>query len=162
MQDEAALRHLRTARRIAWDFDLTLVGHQAGRVMHDFIRSTPHIEHLIVTFRSHGSQSVIWDELSRETDLVGRNNFLCIYNIEDNLAETTARLRRQRERRLYAGPDSPAERAYRYWKGLVCAKVGASILVDDRTEDVAPGCMAFGIVLIHPDAFLTPRGKIAT
>ena len=157
---QAALRHLRAARRIAWDFDLTLVGHKAGRRMHDFIRATPQTEHLIVTFRSHGAQSMIWEELAQETDTINRNHFSQAFNIDDGLADAAARLRRQRERRVYAGPESPVERAYRHWKGLVCARAGASVLVDDRTEDVAPGCAAFGIVLVHPDVFLASNGTL--
>ena len=155
----SALQHLDGASRIAWDFDLTLVGHKAGRVMHDFIRATPHVEHLIVTFRSHGNQALIWHDLAKETDTIGPSHFTGTFNIDDALADATSRLRRQREKLLFAGPETPAERAYRHWKGLVCARNGASILVDDRIEDVEPGCSAFGIVLIHPDAFLASTGK---
>ncbi len=159
---QAALRHLHAANRIAWDFDLTLVGHKAGRKMHEFIRATPQTEHLIVTFRSHGMQHAIWEDLAQETDAVNRTHFSNAFNIDDGLADAAARLRRQRERRVYAGPESPVERAYRHWKGLVCARAGASVLVDDRTEDVAPGCAAFGIVLVHPDVFFAANGKITS
>jgi hypothetical protein len=34
---------------------------------------------------------------------------------------------------------------------MICAQMEATLLVDDRTEDVQPGCQAFGVFLMHPD-----------
>jgi hypothetical protein len=151
---ETVLTRLRQCSALAWDFDMTLVGHLAAHAMHRFIADTPHIEHMIVTFRSHGIQHRIWGDLASQGGVLGQKHFSRAINIDDHLADTVQRLRRQRAQRLYAGPDSPAERAYRHWKGMVCAQLGAAVLIDDRTEDVKPGCDAFGIALLHPDIFL--------
>jgi len=149
-----AFERLRGLPALAWDFDETLVGHKASSAMQRFIAETPHIAHSIVTFRALGSQAQIWEDLAAETDLLAKGHFRHVVNIDDNLAMLVQRLRRHRQARLFAGPEGPAERAYRHWKGMVCARIGALALIDDRTEDVAPGCDAFGIIHLHPDQFL--------
>lgn len=145
---------LRGMRALAWDFDDTLVGHPAAALMHDFIAANPQIAHHIVTFRSQGAEARIWEELAAATQIVGREHFDRAINVDDNLAALVGRLRRHRASRLFAGPEGPAERAYRHWKGMICAQIGAGALIDDRTDDVAPGCDAFGILHLHPDVFL--------
>ena len=145
---------LRGMRAVAWDFDDTLVGHPAAAAMHGFIAANPQIVHHIVTFRSQGAEERIWEDLGRETQLVGPGHFDRAINVDDKLAALVARLRRHRASRLFAGPEGPAERAWRHWKGMICAQIGAMALIDDRTDDVAPGCAAFGILHLHPDAFL--------
>jgi hypothetical protein len=139
---------------IAWDFDDTLVGHQAAPAMYEFIAANPQIAHHIVTFRAQGLQTRIWADLAEATTRIGAVNFGHVINVDDGLAGLVGRLRRHRAARLFAGPEGPAERAYRHWKGLVCSRIGAGVLVDDRAEDVLPGCTAFGIVHLHPDALL--------
>jgi hypothetical protein len=93
----------------------------------------------------------VWRDLASVTDQISVQHFAGLHTIDVHLADTVQRLRRLRARRLYAGPDSPAERAYRHWKGMICAQFGATILIDDRSEDVQPGCDAFGVALLHPD-----------
>ncbi len=149
-----AFDRLRGLPALAWDFDDTLVGHGASPAMHRFIAETPHITHSIVTFRALGSERQIWEDLALETDLLAATHFRHVINIDDGLATLVQRLRRHRHSRLFAGPEGPAERAYRHWKGMVCARIGAIALIDDRTEDVAPGCDAFGIMHLHPDQLL--------
>ena len=145
---------LRGMRAVAWDFDDTLVGHPAADAMHNFIAANPQIVHHIVTFRSQSAQAQIWDDLARQTQRVGKAHFERAINVDDALAALVGRLRRHRASRLFAGPEGPAERAYRHWKGMICAQIGAGALIDDRTDDVAPGCAAFGILHLHPDVFL--------
>ncbi len=147
-------QRLAAQKILAWDFDDTLVGHAASEVMQGFIAANPQTTHLIVTFRSKGSEPTIWRDLATHSTLIGPDHFTHTITIDRHLAETVQRLRRMRAQRLYAGPEAPAERAYRHWKGMICAQLGAAVLIDDRTDDVLPGCDAFGIALLHPDAFL--------
>jgi len=139
---------------LAWDFDDTLVGHHASPAMHRYIAHTPQTRHLIITFRAQGLHTRLWNDLAAATRLIGQTHFERAIHLDDHLSDTVQRLRRLRARNLYAGPDSPAERAYRHWKGMICAQIGAGLLIDDRTDDVQPGCAAFGVELLHPDAFL--------
>jgi hypothetical protein len=145
---------LRGMSALAWDFDDTLVGHPAAPAMHGFIAATPQIAHHILTFRAQGAEARIWEDLAAATQVVGRGDFDRAINVDGDLAALIARLRRHRAARLFAGPEGPAERAWRHWKGMICAQLGAAALIDDRTEDVAPGCAAFGILHLHPDVFL--------
>jgi hypothetical protein len=145
---------LRGMHALAWDLDDTLIGHPAAPAMYDFIAANPQIAHHIVTFRALGAETRIWTDLAAATQIVGRAHFGRAINVDDNLAGLVARLRRNRASRLFAGPEGPAERAYRHWKGMICAQIGAGALIDDRTDDVTPGCTAFGILHLHPDVFL--------
>ena len=143
---------------IAWDFDDTLVGHRASVAMHHYIATHPEQTHVIITFRSHTPQSEgeaqLWRDLAQATSLVDASHFAAVMTVDGHLADTIQRLRRLRAKRLFAGPECAMERAYRHWKGMICAKLGARVLIDDRADDVQPGCDAFGVLYLHPDVFL--------
>jgi len=150
---EALFAALRAHPIIAWDFDQTLFGHSASPVLHDFIAAHRQLRHVIVTFRSQTSEARLWADLASATSVIGRDHFSAVAMMEDDLAQSAQRLRRNRRQGLYAGPFSPAERAWRLWKGQACRDLSAGVLVDDQHEDVADGCALHGIVLLHPDQF---------
>jgi hypothetical protein len=148
-----AFAELRRHAVIGWDLDMTLLGHPAAAAMHDFIRATPDIRHLIVTFRANGTQERIWSDLAAQPHSAGPTSFAAVLTIDDALASGFQRLHRHRAAGLYAGPHSPTEIAYLSWKGQACASWGASVLIDDMTEHVSLGCTTHGIELRHPDVF---------
>lgn len=130
---------------IGWDADGTLLDHPRAPAMHEFIRRTPEKRHVIVTFRSHGMERRIWTDLFRETDLLGRDDFDSVVNMSDEMFE-----REYLSSRTPAGLFIPTRR-YIEWKGEVCAHLGLTVLVDDATDQVLPGCERYGIIHIHPD-----------
>jgi hypothetical protein len=148
-----AISLLRAHATIGWDLDMTLLGHPASDRLHAFIRATPEIRHVIVTFRSHSRMASIWSDLAKVPLAADIGCFVAAETIDDAMASHFQRLRRNRAQRLYAGPNSPAEMAYLRWKGEVCARWGATLLIDDMTEHVRHGCEASGIQLLHPDIF---------
>jgi len=150
-----AIARLATHMDIAWDFDGTLVGHPASAMLHQFIREHRAIRHVIVTFRTHGTESLVWSELARHRTAPGRTCFDGVLNIADEVWEE-ARARRERlgfVRHLL--PHAPAELRYRRWKGWACSRHGLTALVDDMTAVVAAGCRRYGVALFHPKDFLS-------
>ena len=134
---------------IAWDLDDTLVGHRAAQAMAAYIRATPEKRHVIVTFRGASQRDRVWRDLAP----LDRSHFAALETTDDAEAALVQRLLRQRARGLLAGPETAEETAYLHWKGRVCARLGASVLVDDMTELVRQGCAAHDILLLHPDRF---------
>ncbi len=149
----AALATLALHMDIAWDFDGTLVGHPASPLLHQFIREHRGIRHVIVTFRSHGTESLVWSELARHRSAPDRACFDGVLNVPDAMWEQV-RDRRQRlglARRLLP---SLSERQYKTWKGRACREHAITALVDDMTATVAAGCRRYGVALFHPNDFL--------
>lgn len=153
MRASDAFTGLQCHTTIGWDLDLTLIGHPASDALQDFIRATPHIRHILVTFRPTSTRDTIWTDLARFAALPLAQCFLAVETIDDDVSVTFQRLQRYRAQGLYSGPPSPVEALYLQWKGVVCARWGASVLVDDMTDHVRLGCVAHGIRLLHPDAF---------
>ena len=147
---ETAFDQLRRYRCIGWDLDNTLIGHPASAEMHAFIRAAPHITHLLITFRTEPAS--VWPDLERFPNAAGRACFKGVETMEPGLAVAFQRLQRQRQLGLYAGPMAFCELEYRSWKGRICARHGAELLIDDMTDHVSPGCERHGIILLHPDA----------
>ena len=143
---------LRTHGCIGWDLDNTLIGHPAAPLMHDFIRAHPGIRHLLITFRS--TADAIGPDLAAQAGSVAAAQFEVIETIDPELAANFQRLQRQRAKGLYAGPMAFCELEYRSWKGRVCARHGATLLIDDMTDHVSLGCERHGITLLHPDQLI--------
>lgn len=134
---------------IGWDFDQTLVGDRNSHRMWEFIRETPDKLHFIVTFRSHGDQYFVWDEL-RLAGGPGRDAFAGVFNVPDMVWDRYAR---KDYRRKYM-PDMERCRIddeYEYWKARTCKAHDIPVLVDDMTAHVAEGCEKYGIIHFHPD-----------
>ena len=145
---------LRQHRAIAWDFDYTLDDHPASPNLHAFILAHPHIRHVIVTFRSHGEQKYVWEELADYPDAPTESCFDGVVNISDDAHVAYHEAAWQRTRLQHRGPLTAAEIEYLEWKGRVCAEHGLTALIDDMTDLVSRGCSKHGIELLHPDEFL--------
>lgn len=149
------LARLATHMDIGWDFDGTLVGHAVSPLLHDFIRKHRAIRHVIVTFRSHNRERLVWSELARYKTAPDQACFDGVLNIPNEAISdlVAGRERLGFVRRLL--PRSVADQRCRQWKGEVCQTHGLTALVDDMTAHVAPGCRRHEIALFHPDDFLT-------
>ncbi len=137
---------------VAWDFDDTLIGHQTSPAMWDFIQRNPYQQtHHIVTMRSHGWQDAIFPLLTASKSGLTTAHFKSVLNIPDDIF-----LRYDTARRLGHDIDN---HDYCYWKGKVCRKIGALVLVDDMEGGGAsePGCFRHGIRHIHPDELIAPE-----
>ncbi len=145
---------LRQHRAIAWDVDYTLYGHPASPNLHAFIVAHPDIRHVVVTFRSHGEEDEVWDELAEYPHAPAEACFDGVLNISDEAHVDYHDASGRRARLQHADPLSPAELHYLEWKGWTCAQNGLTLLVDDMTALVTRGCEKHGIELLHPDQFL--------
>ena len=131
---------------IGWDFDGTIHDHPKSQLMHAYIRDNPEKSHYIVTFRSHGMEKRVWDELAQYPDAPGADAFVEIINMSNDMFVEG-----------YMSQSSSGQSiviptlAYKEWKGKVCSENGIGILIDDMTHDVFPGCNRYGVVHIHPD-----------
>jgi hypothetical protein len=122
---------------IGWDFDGTLINHRSSHLMYDYIRATPHKRHVIVTFRSHGTQNAVFPILGKISGL-RKNAFEAMHNVPDDLWEAFTY-------------ELPGKDRYLFWKGEVCSKLDLTLLVDDMTDHVIKGCNRYRITHLHPD-----------
>ena len=157
-----AVQRLASHMDIAWDVDGTLLDHPASPLLHRFILSTPHIRHVIVTFRSE-RQGSPWGRLGQYGAGLGPEAFTRTMFLPDELsaglADETAR-----RGSLWAGIPRMLRRvqpgfgaAHRTWKARVCEQESITALVDDLTGIVASGCQRHGVELFHPADFLPAR-----
>ena len=161
--EATAFQRLATHMDIAWDMDGTLIDHPAAPLLHRFILDTPHIRHVIVTFRS-ARQGTPWALLGGYSSRLGAGHFVQAIHLPDELCaglsgETSAR---RSGRWPGLGPlmrpwRRPPDTAHRSWKGLICQQEGITALVDDLTSLVAEGCRRHGVELFHPADFLPSR-----
>lgn len=158
-----ALQRLATHMDIAWDMDGTLIDHPAAPLLHRFILDTPHIRHVIVTFRS-ARQGTPWARLGGYSHRLGAEHFVRAIHLPDELCaglsgETSARRGRTWPalNQLIRPWRRPAGTAHRSWKGSICQQEGITALVDDLTSLVAEGCRRHGVELFHPTDFLPSR-----
>ena len=152
-----AVQRLASHMDIAWDVDGTLLDHPASPLLHRFILDTPHIRHVIVTFRSE-RQGGPWGRLGAYNTGLRPAAFTRTVFLPDELsaglADATAR--RTGFRRFL--PRKPLDNgAHRSWKAEVCGQQGITALVDDLTGIVASGCQRHGVELFHPADFLPGR-----
>jgi hypothetical protein len=136
---------------IGWDFDETLVRHPYSAAMHAYIKTHPEKRHVIVTFRTHGLQNRVFEELALYPDAPGPEAFDAVLNIAD---EAWAKFDAHRSARLRGeiGPElTEAETYYLEWKGATCREHGLTVLVDDMVDRVHEGCKKNGIVYVNPD-----------
>jgi hypothetical protein len=132
---------------IAWDFDGTLLGHPRSEAMHAYIASTPDKTHHIVTHRSHKMEKTMWDEMKfHYPNGPSRESFVEVINVPDDVYENF-----HLSQRSPGGLIMLDYNAYVNWKGEMCHSLGATILVDDNSDHVRPGCIKYAIAYIHPD-----------
>ncbi|CAM6054945.1 unnamed protein product [Sphagnum tenellum] len=150
------LRILDPHDAIAWDFDKTLIDNEHTPLFYEYIHNTPNKRHVIVTFRTHGMQDRMFQELAAnngpaETDFAGYAN---ISNEAWEAWNADAKKRRIGDLK---GPPTEAETYYTHWKGETCHKLGLSILVDDDIRNTLPGCRKFGVkrIVVEPGCKLS-------
>jgi hypothetical protein len=140
---------------LGWDVDGTILDHPAAPLMHRYIRDNPQKRHLIVTFRSHGWEDRIWDELAElHQAFPERNAFVEVVNLPNDLYMAYLCARGNSDAPPSELISHPDILAFHEWKGMICAQHGATVLVDDMTEHVIIGCDRHGVTHIHPDEFL--------
>ena len=137
---------------IGWDFDGTLIEHAKSGLIHQFIRSQPGKRHIVLTFRSHGLQRQMFREMRMQyPEAPGTDCFHDVINIADRAWTAFNEIAEQRLRKQYSGPLTKAELFYVEWKAMVCHRLRVPVLVDDRRDQVLPGCIKYGIAYVHPD-----------
>jgi hypothetical protein len=139
--------------RIAWDFDGTLINHPNSPMLHKYIKNTPEKTHIIVTFRSHGMQNNIFNDLKIYKTAPDPKLFQHIYNISNKAFEEFQITTYKRKIGIITGELTSEELYYINWKGMICKNFNFPVLIDDKTEDVLPGCKIHDIKLFHPDQF---------
>ncbi len=162
-QKATAFQRLATHMDIAWDMDGTLIDHPAAPLLHRFILDTPHIRHVIVTFRS-ARQGTPWSRLAGYSHRLGAEHFVQAIHLPDELCaglSSETSVRRSGAWPVLSQLIRPWRRttdsAHRSWKGLICQQEGITALVDDLTSLVAEGCRRHGVELFHPADFLPSR-----
>jgi len=136
---------------IGWDFDGTLIDHPNSAWMHRFIHMHPEKEHVILTFRTHGYERSMFDEMQHlYPGAPSRTCFARVLNIE-NLAWEQVKKTELLRQHGFRGPFTEWERYYMEWKGMTCHRLNIPVLVDDRHALVLPGCRKYSIEYIHPD-----------
>jgi hypothetical protein len=143
---------------VAWDVDGVLLNHTLSLDMHNFISANPYNQtHHIVTFRSHGSELRIFADIGtlHKNTVLKENNFASVSSIPKALYESQFR---------YVGqlllPNPGGVEKFQSWKGEIAKSLGATVLIDDETANVLPGCHKHGIMHHHPDEFLICEHEI--
>ncbi len=155
-----AFQRLASHMDIGWDLDGTLINHQAAPALQRFIMATPHIRHVLVTFRTK-RQGAPWGLLAGYASGIGAAHFDRVLHLPEELcaglSEDTAARRGGRWPSLPPLPlpwRRAADAVHRTWKGHICRQEGITALVDDLTSLVAEGCRRHGVELFHPSDFL--------
>lgn len=130
-------------QKIGIDFDGTLVGHRHSALIQRYILDHPEKEFHIVTFRSHGWQNRIEFDLAKSTAETGVpltiGAFTAIHNMTDEGYATHIEMK--------------GDPKYYAWKGVTCAQVGCTILLDDMADGIHIECVSQGVTLFSPDDF---------
>jgi hypothetical protein len=148
---------------IAWDMDGTLVDGPNSEYFLLYIAAHPEKRHHVVTFRDRAWAAQTWSEL-RSHGLDARARIRSVENcpevIHDSYMFHKARGNLYGPRtyeyfnvathnELTAEQFDDFRQRYPMWKGEKSLQLGATILVDDKPEWVAPGCAHFGIEFLH-------------
>lgn len=151
------MERLKRHRKIAFDLDGTLIDGVASREIAEFIRDHPDKTYYIVTFRIPEQCLHLNDELTQ----VGlkRSDFREVVPMAKRFVMEFENDRAQRRFAHLPPPKTvdhmlPGERRYVHWKGFVCSKLGATVLIDDMPELSAPGCKQHNIALEDPFDFV--------
>jgi len=135
-------------RKIALDFDGTLFDGPASEYLQEYVVDNQDKSYGIVTFRDDRAS------VMRDLSAMGLspNLFATIITMPRKMAidfEAETTMRRHAGLPLLATVSSdqmfPTEHKYVMWKGFVCMKIGASVLIDDLPWAVKPGCTRFNI-----------------
>ena len=140
------MEKLQQYKKIGWDFDGTLYGHDSSPAIWDFISTNPYgQEHYIVTHRSHGLEKQMFWQLESIGSHLSAGDFVDIFNVSDTMFEIYSNAK------SIIMPEDLANDPYVEWKGLTCFQHGIEVMVDDDPSMVIPGCQKHGIAFIDVD-----------
>lgn len=123
---------------IAWDMDGTLIDGSHSAVFRDYIAARTDKIHHVVTFRTPRRWvEEVYEEL--EGYGVSRDRLAGVHGVPLRLYEA------------YVRKDPVLTGEFVRWKGLKARKIGASVLIDDMSELVVPGCVEHGIRFLHAE-----------
>ena len=140
---------------IGLDFDGTLIDHPSGVELQNFV----HENHLdkqiyIITFRSGSMLVDLWDDMKEFNYYCpSKRMFKGVYGIEHSAWQANEIAMLKRRSGMIGEDLTDEEIYYKTWKGMMCNKLGATVLVDDKPGDVMLGCKKFGIQFVHIDQF---------
>jgi hypothetical protein len=138
---------LKDYKTIGWDFDDTLIDHPNSRAFWRFIEHNPYgQDHFIVTFRSGGLETRIFNDLMIRGSRLEQVHFTAVHSIPHELWRDY-HLEPARGGLITTLDDDP----YLVWKGMTCAEHGIEVLIDDMTHNVLRGCRKHAIDYFHPD-----------
>lgn len=124
---------------IGWDFDETLWGNESSHRFWEYIEQNQYQRHFIVTFRTGRMFRDLWRDLAEAGSQLLPLHFRGIHGVPEDIYY-----------RSRIG--EPGGEEYFFWKGRTCRELGIDLLVDDDLMRVWPGCAAYDIAYIHPDA----------
>ena len=140
-------------RKIAFDFDGTLVDGRSSLLIQNYIQNNDDKTYFIVTFRTPVQAKTIPMELAAHG--LSSEWFATVVPMAARLAlefDEDQRIRRNSGlpniERVSEAALLPGERQVLNWKGFVAKKLGATVLVDDMPAYCAMGCRRFGIRLL--------------
>ena len=131
---------------IGLDLDKTLINHPKSYLLQEYVNEHPDKKFWIVTHRSHGLVSQIWPDI--ESTILDRSDFEGFRAIPDEMYEAYLRVEIQRRAGIISGEFTDNEKAYFSWKGMICQKLGCTVLVDDKPSLNQLGMDRFNIELI--------------
>jgi hypothetical protein len=133
------LKDLEKYQTLAWDFDDTLIGNSFSRKYLNYIIKHPDQKHIIVTYRSHGWQNEIINDLTNTYGRFGStvfDRFAEIFGVPDEIysAYDVERIKANKGL-LY---DESKIDTYNDWKGVLCQQHNAPLIDDNK--NCIPGC----------------------
>lgn len=147
---------------LGWDMDGTLVDGPNSEYFLRYIAAHPEKRHHVVTFRDRAWATQTWSEL-RSHGLDAKALIKSVENCPEIIHDSYMFQKRYAAYgdRCFeffnqaAGQNMTLEQfnefrnTYPVWKGMKCAQLGATILIDDKPEWVEPGCAKFGVEFLH-------------
>lgn len=149
---------------IAFDFDDTLLYGVASSVIHEYIQNNPQKKYSIITHRTPTQATSIPIEL-KQLSPITIDCFDHVYPCPERTVREFSidQVDRRRAKLPPATSSTPldelsvGERKYLFWKGYVCARIGATIFIDDLPSLCEYGCDKYGVDLLLPTD-LVPMG----
>lgn len=146
-------------KKIALDIDHTLIGNSRAKIfLWDYISKNPYShEYYLVTFRFGVTKKTAFSDIEKESGL-GKKYFKDIFFVPDSLVEEYEKLIKNKYI-MNEKIDYQKIMQLKLWKASICKMNKCFVLVDDLTEFVLPGCLAYGIEYYHPDDLVYPCQK---
>lgn len=149
--------------RIAWDMDGTLFKGPSAEAPNaqfflEYIRSTPHKHHHVITFRDRIWANKAWTELrlsGLDINLI-KSVQSCPEPVHECFMIQKSFGHHPDHRKIYKSVTPLTDDEFDYnaylfkkWKGERAFALGCTILVDDMPNWVIEGCQQYGIEFLH-------------